>query len=959
MKKLIAMLGAVVAAVTSAFAATVTFVEGSTTDFIVINSTGNAGNYSWDGYNNAFGIKIPAAEGLAEGTKVYLKALTFVKGSGSQQLASADVPNSITVGGYTVNKDESQQNDGLGGNTDRQKVIYAFAEGSRPLLTVGTVAQVTTTGLVNLRALPTSRNADSEDPLIVILNNTEYQPVAKVEASIVPHVTTAEITTDTEGVDTITWSNGDPSAENPGVLTIGEGVTLSVADLSSLSHVTLAGAGTLRVTSTTTLNRTYTSPVEFGAEWSGTLHLVGVTMAYADFNKFAGVGKIKLTGAAGYFDNEKVFPGQIILVDDGETVALNVNNGDSAKYYKIAKLSGGGTLKVTGTTTSTQQTVIADSSEFTGTVIVAEANNKKSVLFGHAAEFSPNAQGSIIVATAVTIPASKTWTARNRIIINSTGTLTMSGSTESTITGSGKLTGYTAFSQVTAAVKTSLQAVTWTGSLVITGSVTCEDSNHCTKLNDYGNVGSKIEFGNCTGYMSLAKNNGSELVKILPEIVIAGNVALNDGFSENSRSPNYFTYIRKLSGTGTLRCTKTTINPLLVIEDASAFAGTLTATNMKIVVGEPKDDYTGNLVTDNTITIESEKAMTIVSGKEFTAGNGITVDGTLTVNNGANQKTANKLTIGTTGVVNINKGDWFNFDATSRQNIIVKGTMNLGTVRQTLCPNNPITLYPGALITADETSTDNGSHLNFIYKNGNAATLNLVAEEGNEATEATVSAILGPQGDKVTINVAEGLTLNLTESNSSSTSMRQKGINKTGTGVLKIAGDYGTLDGLTLSEGTIVTTADAVLPMTEDETPVAKITAAEGETLYIDTVDGVTTYSLEEKYPTYVDEAHQEAYNTWVTTGAAAGVDLTTVAAEVAAEAFALNCAPNEVAAAKAAFKLDITIDANGTVHVTYPDGYNIEPVIKGATTVNGEYTDGVEGKKFFKAVITIPTAQN
>lgn len=120
--------------------------------------------------------------------------------------------------------------------------------------------------------------------------------------------------------------------------------------------------------------------------------------------------------------------------------------------------------------------------------------------------------------------------------------------------------------------------------------------------------------------------------------------------------------------------------------------------------------------------------------------------------------------------------------------------------------------------------------------------------------------------------------------------------------------------------------------------------------------DGIYVGPKAPAYPTYVDEAHQTAYTTW-----AEGKDLTDVDLDVQAEAFALNCeaTAEAIASAKAEFKLNITVNADGSVTVTAPTGYNITPVIKGATTLDGDYTEGTEGKSFFKAEIVIPTAQN
>ncbi|MCQ2367993.1 MAG: hypothetical protein MJ109_03165 [Kiritimatiellae bacterium] len=961
MKKLIALLTAAVATLTSAWAATVA-VDGNTVT--IINTAYNDSNYGWNGVTS-FTVTLPVKEGtLVEGDTYALSSIQIVKAS-SYNTDAQNTPATLTIAGITATRSDAT---GTDANWDGGRTVstYTFS-GTKPILTVGSATTVATTGPGTLRACPTQANGDTDN--MIGIGNTTYQPLTKIVCEKIT-TTTAEITTNTEGVSEITWSNETPSETNPGVLTIDEGVTLSVTDLSALANVTLAGAGTLKVTGSMTINRAYTSPVTFGAEWTGTLHLVGTTMAYCDFNKFVGVGKVKVTGVAGHLDNGKTFPGELILEDNGDTKALTVNNGDSNNYYAIQALSGSGTFYCTNNG-ATQQTIIKSAANFTGTVTIEGTG--KSVVFANVGAYQNNCNGSIVIGggSNITIAEGKNWSAGNKILIQQNGTLTVPATFASAVKGTGKLAGYTAFSQVTDAVKTSLQDAAWAGSLVVTGSAICQNSNYVTTLNNFGNEGSKIEFGNCNGYMSLSKNNGSDVVKILPEIVIAGDVALNDGFSQSDRTPNYFTYFRKVSGTGTLRCTKGTINPLFIIEDASAFAGNLTATNMKVVVGEPKADYTGNLVLDNTITIEAGKAMTIASGKAFTAANGLVVDGTLTVNNGATGQVVEKLTIGANGTVSVAQGDWIKFRAASRQDIVIKGTLNLNGKRQTLYPNNPITLYPGAQIIADATSTDNGCHLNFF----NRPTLTLAAEAGNDATEATISAIIGPQGGAVTFDVAEGLTLNLTETNSSSTDARKDVINKAGEGTLKIDGNYGTLAGFTLNAGKIVTTAGAVLPMTTDETPVAKITVAEGSTLYTKTDDnGVTTYQLTpfdqtetlpgEELISDTDKAAE--YKTWatgigVTEADADNADKLVIgfllgATEVETVADALDAAQTKVE--DLLKEIDLGALA-GEGEEAALEALNTELAEKGlvASLVVAEEIEAEEGKSaFYKLSITIKT---
>ena len=79
-------------------------------------------------------------------------------------------------------------------------------------------------------------------------------------------------------------------------------------------------------------------------------------------------------------------------------------------------------------------------------------------------------------------------------------------------------------------------------------------------------------------------------------------------------------------------------------------------------------------------------------------------------------------------------------------------------------------------------------------------------------------------------------------------------------------------------------------------------------------------------------------------------------------EAFALNCAPTSagIAEEKAAFKLAITVDADGTPRVSLPEGkvYNVEPVIEGRETLeSGTWHAPYDAASdcFFRGVINLP----
>lgn len=79
-------------------------------------------------------------------------------------------------------------------------------------------------------------------------------------------------------------------------------------------------------------------------------------------------------------------------------------------------------------------------------------------------------------------------------------------------------------------------------------------------------------------------------------------------------------------------------------------------------------------------------------------------------------------------------------------------------------------------------------------------------------------------------------------------------------------------------------------------------------------------------------------------------------------EAFALNCAPTSagIEAEKKVFTLKIEIDADGTPHVSLPEGkvYNVEPVIEGRASLDaGEWHAPYDtaSDHFFRGVISLP----
>ena len=133
---------------------------------------------------------------------------------------------------------------------------------------------------------------------------------------------------------------------------------------------------------------------------------------------------------------------------------------------------------------------------------------------------------------------------------------------------------------------------------------------------------------------------------------------------------------------------------------------------------------------------------------------------------------------------------------------------------------------------------------------------------------------------------------------------------------------------------------------------------------WVDDVTTVTNKTAAEAYSDLADTALANANAAKLTTWAKAN-NVTFSAAETDAadyvEAFMLNCAPTAAAveAEKEAFKVNITMGADGTPVVTTPEGkvYNVTPQLKGATSLTGEWTTVSEGStsyQFYKAVLSL-----
>ncbi|MCR5839164.1 MAG: hypothetical protein K6G94_05960, partial [Kiritimatiellae bacterium] len=251
-----------------------------------------------------------------------------------------------------------------------------------------------------------------------------------------------------------------------GTTTIGSGSVLTFKSASVGATSGLAGAGTVRFTIADIGNglsniTQLTSP---GADWTGTVQLYNSTLKYADFDAFG--SKITMTGVSGYLQAPGSYDGEVVLEDNGSTVALEVNNGNSSQYYSFNKISGSGTLKTSdaGSANPNTQVFVKDASDFTGTV--SAASSKKSIIFTDSTAFNSSyVAGNIVVdnGETVIVPSGKTWKTTGGVAVLSGGTFG----------GTGIVSGALTFVEGST-FKASSSALTVTGDL--TGPATVDIS---------------------------------------------------------------------------------------------------------------------------------------------------------------------------------------------------------------------------------------------------------------------------------------------------------------------------------------------------------------------------------------------------------------------------------------------------------------------------------------------------
>lgn len=248
----------------------------------------------------------------------------------------------------------------------------------------------------------------------------------------------------------------------------------------------------------------------------------------------------------------------------------------------------------------------------------------------------------------------------------------------------------------------------------------------------------------------------------------------------------------------------------LITVSGKTIAGTGTVTVTDMTLGGPLN-VTGNLVIDRTSatgTRSFNNAIKVASGGSLTTKGNITWNadsneflGSLTVASGTlsiktpNQKLGGNITIarGATLTHTVKTAEDDKLDFTNPATIKVYGTLDMCKQRWTMHEDNKLYVYPGATVTG----SGNETYGAFDAESGHANTISFCAADENSGSGAITFASNLRARANWTLDVAEGVTVNLTGVRAQTTSNSGTGaycdnaqIAKTGAGKLIVGSNF-------------------------------------------------------------------------------------------------------------------------------------------------------------------------
>lgn len=261
--------------------------------------------------------------------------------------------------------------------------------------------------------------------------------------------------------------------------------------------------------------------------WTGTVWLKGVTWNSWDFGSLGNANsRVRLTGVTGYGPKAALTECNttIDLVDEGTTPALHQNNGYSTLddktthvNYVFSKMIGTGTFK-TSHASAHPQIRILDVSDFNGSFNISTMR----VAIGEGTEITAQSKVTIEEGATLTIAPGKSVNA-----VAGSGTLVLPNFTTST------------------GVRDSLKNAAWTGTVEVSKHVLTAQTQ--INLADYGNADSKIVLKGMTGINADAGRYLPGNCHITADVQIDDTVEFNQG----SSNANYY-FDGTVSGSGNL-----------------------------------------------------------------------------------------------------------------------------------------------------------------------------------------------------------------------------------------------------------------------------------------------------------------------------------------------------------------------------------------------------------------------
>ncbi len=394
---------------------------------------------------------------------------------------------------------------------------------------------------------------------------------------------------------------------------IPSGTTVAVIGGSIANMIT--GAGVIDCSNNSGLPGAFT----FGA-WTGTVKLPAIgTDVEVNFNNWGVTGsKVEVANmTAGWLANAEVLP-ELVLVS-----GMTLNYFSASFANTIDKLSGVGTFSLAADGTAEGYAdgyfLVKDISDFTGSISVAAPG----LAIGSAKPASPTTYGQIVLTTTATIPASKTWTASNGIVL---------GSSDATLTNTdGALDPAPTTSFAGGVVKATTSGGSTVYSVVDNSAATwiggeTGNWNDPTKWSTGVVPGrnTAVTFPAGTYTVGLSYNNG-DIADECASLTLNGDVTLNRAVANTWAQVCMY---GNVSGTGTLTLSD------VGVKNVSGSAITV-ANDIVVASSSGKDSF----FSLGTITINGN--VTVQSG-EFKSENAhLSINGLVTLNDGVDVRAQN------------------------------------------------------------------------------------------------------------------------------------------------------------------------------------------------------------------------------------------------------------------------------------------------------------------------------